>query len=223
MGLRRRHLEGQPGGVARETPPDRRSHDPHRGRRGTWAPAPVRPLVWLGFGAVAVPIVVDRANWITVVYAVLSLTVVRMMPVALALIGAGLDRETVLFIGWFGPRGLARLLFALLALEELGPAADQAVAVSAVTVFLSVLARGERGTARRSLRPGGRPRSGARRPDAGPAGARATTPPQRGPGIGCVSTVRLRQPQFSGLLTGRLGAHAGARPHRAGALCPGGY
>ena len=99
-------------------------------------------LVWLGFGAVAVPIVVDRANWITVVYAVLSLTVVRMMPVALALIGAGLDREMVLFIGWFGPRGLASLLFALLALEELGPAADQAVAVIAVTVFLSVLAHG---------------------------------------------------------------------------------
>jgi sodium/hydrogen antiporter len=98
--------------------------------------------VWLGFGAVAVPIVVDRANWITVVYAVLSLTVVRMMPVALALIGAGLDRETVLFIGWFGPRDLASLLFALLALEELGPAADQAVAVIAVTVFLSVLAHG---------------------------------------------------------------------------------
>jgi NhaP-type Na+/H+ or K+/H+ antiporter len=99
-------------------------------------------LVWLGFGAVAVPILVDRANWITVVYAVLSLTIVRMMPVALALIGAGLDRETVLFIGWFGPRGLASLLFALLALEELGPEADQAVAVIAATVFLSVLAHG---------------------------------------------------------------------------------
>ena len=65
------------------------------------------------------------------VYAILSLTVVRMLPVALALIGTGLDRNTVLFVGWFGPRGLASLVFALLALEELGPGADEAVAVVA--------------------------------------------------------------------------------------------
>jgi len=77
-----------------------------------------------------------------VVYAVLSLTVVRMIPVALATIGSGLDRSTVLFVGWFGPRGLASLVFALLALEELGPAADEAVAVIATTVLLSVLAHG---------------------------------------------------------------------------------
>ena len=75
-------------------------------------------------------------------YAVLSLTVVRMVPVALASIGAGMDRDTVLFIGWFGPRGLASLVFALLALEALGSVADEAVAVIAVTVFLSVLAHG---------------------------------------------------------------------------------
>jgi NhaP-type Na+/H+ or K+/H+ antiporter len=99
-------------------------------------------LVWLAFGAIAAPIMIDRTDWATVVYAVLSLTVVRMVPVALALLGAGLDRATVLFIGWFGPRGLASLLFALLALEELGPAADRAVGVIALTVFLSVVAHG---------------------------------------------------------------------------------
>jgi NhaP-type Na+/H+ or K+/H+ antiporter len=99
-------------------------------------------LVWLAFGAIAVPIMADRADWATLLYAVLSLTVVRMIPVALALLGAGLDRPTVLFIGWFGPRGLASLVFALLTLEDLGPAADQAVAVVGVTVFLSVLAHG---------------------------------------------------------------------------------
>ena len=99
-------------------------------------------LVWLAFGAIAVPIVVDRLNWTLVVYAVLSLTVVRMVPVALCLIGSRMDRDTVLFIGWFGPRGLASLVFALLALEAVGSAADEAVAVIAVTVFLSVLAHG---------------------------------------------------------------------------------
>ena len=67
---------------------------------------------------------------------------VRMLPVAVASIGAGLDRNTVLFVGWFGPRGLASLVFALLALEALGPAADEAVAVITATVLLSVLAHG---------------------------------------------------------------------------------
>jgi sodium/hydrogen antiporter len=99
-------------------------------------------LVWMGFGAVAVPLVVDRASVTVVVYAVLSLTVVRIVPVALALLGAGLDRNAVLFIGWFGPRGLASLLFALLALEDLGTAAEPAVAVIATTVILSVVAHG---------------------------------------------------------------------------------
>src|SRR3569623_1710670 len=65
-----------------------------------------------------------------------------MIPVALALIGSRLDRPTVLFVGWFGPRGLASLVFALLALEETGSVADEAVAVIAATVFLSVLAHG---------------------------------------------------------------------------------
>ena len=99
-------------------------------------------LVWLAFGAIAVPIMVERIDPAMIVYAVLSLTAVRMVPVALALIGSGLDRNTILFVGWFGPRGLASLVFALLALEELGTEADEAVAVIAVTVLLSVIAHG---------------------------------------------------------------------------------
>ncbi len=99
-------------------------------------------LVWTAFGAVAIPIMVDRVDLTMVLYAVLSLTLVRMVPVALATLGAGLDRNTVLFVGWFGPRGLASLVFALIALEELGAGADDAVAVIGLTVFLSVLAHG---------------------------------------------------------------------------------
>jgi sodium/hydrogen antiporter len=99
-------------------------------------------LVWLGFGAIATPVVVDHLDLATVGYALLSLTVIRMVPVALALTGAGLSRDAVLFIGWFGPRGLASLLFGLLTLEELGAPAEPAVAVIAVTVVLSVLAHG---------------------------------------------------------------------------------
>jgi NhaP-type Na+/H+ or K+/H+ antiporter len=99
-------------------------------------------LVWLLFGAIAGPIVLDRVDLATVVYAVLSLTVVRMLPVVLASIGSGLDRDTVLFIGWFGPRGLASLVFALLALEELGADAEEALTVIGLTVMLSVVAHG---------------------------------------------------------------------------------
>lgn len=56
--------------------------------------------------------------------------------------GAGLDRRTVLFIGWFGPRGLASLRFALLALEELGTTAGSALSIIGLTVLMSVVAHG---------------------------------------------------------------------------------
>lgn len=99
-------------------------------------------LVWLAFGGVAIPLVLGRFEVSTVLYAVLSLTVVRMASVALSLVGSGLRKRTVLFVGWFGPRGLASLVFALLALEELGSRVEEAVAVIAVTVVLSVIAHG---------------------------------------------------------------------------------
>ena len=99
-------------------------------------------LVWFAFGAVAIVPSFRNLSWEIVLYAVLSLTVIRMVPVAVALAGARLGRTTTVFIGWFGPRGLASVVFALLALEELGPAAESAVAVISVTVLLSVLAHG---------------------------------------------------------------------------------
>ena len=71
-----------------------------------------------------------------------GLTVVRMLPVALSLLGAGFDRLSVAFIGWFGPRGLASVIFALLALEDLHDAAEEVVATIALTVLLSVVAHG---------------------------------------------------------------------------------
>jgi len=100
-------------------------------------------LVWLAFGAVAVAPMFEHLTWQLVVYAVLSLTVIRMAPVALALTGAKLGWPTTAFVGWFGPRGLASVVFALLALEDLGEkAAGPAVAVITATVLLSVIAHG---------------------------------------------------------------------------------
>jgi len=100
-------------------------------------------LVWLAFGAVELVPAVESLTWQMVLYAILSLTVVRMVPVLAALTGARLDWATNVLVAWFGPRGLASVVFALLALEELGrPAAGRAVAVITITVVISVVAHG---------------------------------------------------------------------------------
>ena len=100
-------------------------------------------LVWLAFGAVAVVPAFESLTWQDVAYAVLSLTLLRMVPVAIALAGTRLGRTTVAFIGWFGPRGLASVVFALLAIEEIGEhAAGSAVTIIVFTVLLSVVAHG---------------------------------------------------------------------------------
>ena len=110
-------------------------------------------VVWFLFGATLVPLAFEDLDWRVVVYALMSLTVIRMFPVALSLMRSGLDRPSVLFIGWFGPRGLASVVFALLAIEELGgtsPEVQRAVASVALTVLLSVVLHGI------TARPGGR-------------------------------------------------------------------
>lgn len=79
-----------------------------------------------------------------VVYAILSLTVVRMLPVAISLIGTRLRHSSVLFLGWFGPRGLASVVLVLVALEEpaLHPVGAEVVLIVLITVILSVFAHG---------------------------------------------------------------------------------
>jgi NhaP-type Na+/H+ or K+/H+ antiporter len=100
-------------------------------------------LVWLAFGAIAVVPALTGLTWQTVVYAAGSLTLIRMAPVAVALAGARLGRTAVALVGWFGPRGLASVVFALLALEDLGQhVAGPAVSVIGFTVLLSVIAHG---------------------------------------------------------------------------------
>ena len=77
-------------------------------------------------------------------YAALSLTVVRLLPVALALAGTGLDRASVLFMGWFGPRGLASIVLGLVYLESVTHQGGEPIIRQAVmvTVLLSVFAHG---------------------------------------------------------------------------------
>jgi NhaP-type Na+/H+ or K+/H+ antiporter len=98
--------------------------------------------VWLMAGAMLVPVLED-VDWRAIVFAVLALTVVRGIAVAMALAGAGLDRATVAFMAWFGPRGLASVVFALIAYDELAPSDAKFVLTAVVTVVvLSVIAHG---------------------------------------------------------------------------------
>jgi sodium/hydrogen antiporter len=105
---------------------------------------PLGYAVWLAFGFAALPLVLSEVGPREVLYALLALTVVRMVPVAAVLIGTGLRARTVAFIGWFGPRGLASIVFGLLALEGLeeGAPLRGMLAVIALTVMLSVVAHG---------------------------------------------------------------------------------
>ena len=100
-------------------------------------------LVWFSFGAVMLVPGLEAAGWRDLLFAVLALTAVRMVPVSVALLGSGFDRATVAFIGWFGPRGLASVVFGLIAVDSLDATAARTVlAVVVVTVALSVLAHG---------------------------------------------------------------------------------
>ena len=82
-------------------------------------------------------------TWSIALYAVLSLTIVRMIPVPVAMIGTGARRPTVAFLGWFGPRGLASIVFAVLVLEEGGLPHDDLILVTIyVAIGVSVLAHG---------------------------------------------------------------------------------
>jgi sodium/hydrogen antiporter len=86
----------------------------------------------------------SAATWPMLAYGLLSLTVVRMLPVAVALIGLGLRPSTIGLVGWFGPRGLASIILALVVIEaepEL-TGIDTIFLVVTVTVLLSVFAHG---------------------------------------------------------------------------------
>lgn len=103
-------------------------------------------LVWIIFGALLVPAALRfTADWRPIVYAVLSLAIVRMLAVALALTGTHLHWDAVVLMGWFGPRGLASVVFTLVAfvqLESAGRAIDTLLAVATWTILLSVVAHG---------------------------------------------------------------------------------
>lgn len=99
--------------------------------------------VFFLFGVSAIGFL-EAATWQVVLYGLLSLTVIRMLPVAIALAGSGLRRMSIAFIAWFGPRGLASIILALTVLvddREL-PGIPTLMAAMTVTVLASIYAHG---------------------------------------------------------------------------------
>jgi NhaP-type Na+/H+ or K+/H+ antiporter len=100
-------------------------------------------VTFIVFGAVILGPLLDDVTWQIVLYAVLSLTVVRMIPVALAMLRTGARRPTLAFLGWFGPRGLASIVFAVILLDDTKlPHVQTLLLAITVTIALSVYAHG---------------------------------------------------------------------------------
>jgi NhaP-type Na+/H+ or K+/H+ antiporter len=100
-------------------------------------------VTFLMFGAVILGPLLDDLGWEALLYAVLSLTVVRMLPVALAMVGTRARPPTLAFLGWFGPRGLASIVFAVILVEEAALPHQETLLLAVVaTVGLSVYAHG---------------------------------------------------------------------------------
>ena len=100
-------------------------------------------ITFLIFGAVLHPEALHQLSPAIFLYAVMSLTIIRMVPIALSLIGTRLRAPTQLFLGWFGPRGLASILFVLLIVEESDlPHQGELLSITVVTVALSIVLHG---------------------------------------------------------------------------------
>ena len=100
-------------------------------------------VTFILFGALLLGPTLTALSWQLVVYAVLSLTLVRMIPVAIAMWGTHAARPTLGFLGWFGPRGLASIVFAVIVVEESRLPQEHLIVLAVyLTVGLSVLAHG---------------------------------------------------------------------------------
>ena len=99
-------------------------------------------VTWMLFGAMVIGKTYEFFTWQVVAYALLSLTVVRMLPVYLSLSGTLEGARSRFFLGWFGPRGLASLVFAIIVLNAKLPGSKLIVLVVICTVFFSLIAHG---------------------------------------------------------------------------------
>ena len=100
-------------------------------------------IIFFLFGLVCVPNFYIYWDLNLLMYALLSLTLIRMIPVFIALIGVKIDFYSKIFIAWFGPRGIASILYLFIVIVELEVTGyEQLMAVIVLTVLFSVFAHG---------------------------------------------------------------------------------
>jgi len=99
-------------------------------------------VTWVVFGGAVVGQAFGEFTWQVVLYSVLSLTVVRMLPVFLVLAGCGIRTDEKLFMGWFGPRGMASIVFAVMVISERLPGGDTIASTVVCTILFSIIAHG---------------------------------------------------------------------------------
>jgi NhaP-type Na+/H+ or K+/H+ antiporter len=99
-------------------------------------------MTWIIFGAAIIGQSYEYFSWRVVLYALLSLTVIRMLPIFLSLTGSGEKADSKLFLAWFGPRGLASIVFAIIVLNTNLPGTNLMAMVVVCTVFLSAIVHG---------------------------------------------------------------------------------
>ena len=99
-------------------------------------------ITWVVFGSAVVGQALGYFSWLDLFYAVLSLTVIRMLPVFLVLTGMGVSTEGKLFMGWFGPRGLASIVFGVIVVNAHLPNSGPIAMTVVCTIMLSILGHG---------------------------------------------------------------------------------
>ena len=99
-------------------------------------------ITWVIFGSAVVGQALGYFSWLDLVYAVLSLTLIRMLPVFISLTGMGVSIEGKLFMGWFGPRGLASIVFCVIVVNANVPNSGPIAMTVVCTIMLSIIAHG---------------------------------------------------------------------------------
>ena len=99
-------------------------------------------ITWVIFGSAVVGQAVGHFSWLILLYAVLSLTLIRILPVFLVLTGLGVSTEGKLFMGWFGPRGLASIVFGVIVVNANLPNSGSIAMIVVCTIILSILGHG---------------------------------------------------------------------------------
>ena len=99
-------------------------------------------ITWVIFGSAVVGQAIGNFSWLILLYSLLSLTVIRMLPVFLCLAGSGIDTGGKLFIGWFGPRGLASIVFTIMVVDSGLPSSGLIAMTVVCTILLSIIGHG---------------------------------------------------------------------------------